>query len=175
VQRSVNRRLRLRWFESTTCHILRKRPASCEFAAMRAVSSLSRRVSPCSAIDPCVAGIHGHIAARERCAWPLAGPDLARAWPAGALSGGVFGLTFVAESSVHPVCPSGGPVPSPGAWRAEGRCADGWSGGSGECDVCSRAANRRAMTGRTSRSRYGRCAPTRRTRCGGSPAPDSSR
>jgi hypothetical protein len=51
-------------------------------------------VPPCVTLCRCrplCCGIHGHIAdgdsARERCAWPLAGPDLARAWPVGALSG----------------------------------------------------------------------------------------
>ena len=45
--RSVNRRLRLRWFESITCHHLRKRPASCEVSAIRAVCFGSAR-RPCS-------------------------------------------------------------------------------------------------------------------------------
>src|SRR5208282_5328611 len=38
-----------------TCHHLRKRPASWDISAMRAVSSLSRHVSPCRAVDRHVA------------------------------------------------------------------------------------------------------------------------
>jgi hypothetical protein len=48
-------RLSLRWFEPNTCHHLRRRPASWEFSAMRAVFALSRGVSPCSAKGRCVA------------------------------------------------------------------------------------------------------------------------
>jgi hypothetical protein len=39
-----------RWFEPNTCHHLRKRPASWDVSAMRAVFFLSRDVSSCAAI-----------------------------------------------------------------------------------------------------------------------------
>jgi hypothetical protein len=40
---------------ANTCHHLRKQPASWEISARRAVSSLSRHVSPCRAAGRCVA------------------------------------------------------------------------------------------------------------------------
>src|SRR5690242_17671198 len=44
-----------RWFEPNTCHHLRKRPASWEFSAMRAISFLSHFVSRCVTVGRCVA------------------------------------------------------------------------------------------------------------------------
>jgi hypothetical protein len=101
-----------------------ERPASWEFSARRAVSSLSQRVSPCGALDRCVAvstdAWRTGIGARERCGGPTAldgRPRTGAATTDGPRTRGgggrCVGLTFAVELSVHfPAsarCPAGFP------------------------------------------------------------------
>ncbi len=48
-------RLSLRWFEPNTCHHLRKRPVAWAYPGSRAFFLLSRCVSCCAAVSPCIA------------------------------------------------------------------------------------------------------------------------
>src|ERR1019366_5293489 len=47
--------LSLRWFEPNTCHHLRKQPVAWAYPGSRAVLVLSRRMSWCAAVSPCIA------------------------------------------------------------------------------------------------------------------------
>ena len=157
-------RLRLRWFESITCHHLRKRPVSCVNAAMRAVSlcpGVCHLVAPWTGVLRSPRTYSGRRPRGwERCAEPAASTNgHGRPWPPAC-----SGLACAAKPGVHPCV-------SPAAFRFLGQAAGGRPGAGRRRSWSGRASSRRRgpgrprpVSGRRSRRKGGRW--HRQARCG---------